>query len=356
MKILYGVVGEGMGHATRSSVILKHLVQDAGHEVEIVVSGRAHSYLKRRFPAVTEIEGLRMHYHDNRVDRSQTFWGLVKRLPTMLSDNRDRFIELGQRFRPDVVISDFESFAYLFGKHYDLPVISIDNMQIINRCELDPTVIEGEEDDFQIAKGIVKTKLPGCFHYMITSFFFPPPRKERTSIYPPILRDEIFEATPTTGDHLLVYQTTTTNERLLDILGTLGIPCRVYGLNRQERVGSIELCPFSEKGFIDDLASCRGVLATGGYSLMGEAIYLGKPLLAVPLRQQFEQILNARYLRNLGYGTCCRELSAPAVGAFYDKLSDYAAALTGHRQDGNRKIFAALDGLLDQAAASRGGD
>src|SRR5262249_5645920 len=46
MRILYGVVGEGMGHAIRSRVILDELVQR--HDVQVVVSGRAHDYLAKR--------------------------------------------------------------------------------------------------------------------------------------------------------------------------------------------------------------------------------------------------------------------------------------------------------------------
>ena len=46
MKLLYGVVGEGMGHATRSRVVIEHLLA-AGHELLVVVSGRAHAYLLR---------------------------------------------------------------------------------------------------------------------------------------------------------------------------------------------------------------------------------------------------------------------------------------------------------------------
>ena len=38
MRILYGVVGEGMGHATRSRVVLEHVLSQ-GHEVQVVVSG-----------------------------------------------------------------------------------------------------------------------------------------------------------------------------------------------------------------------------------------------------------------------------------------------------------------------------
>ena len=53
------------GHATRSMVMLKHLV--AQHDVQIVVSGRAHAFLRKSFPLleVHEIAGLNMIYEDN---------------------------------------------------------------------------------------------------------------------------------------------------------------------------------------------------------------------------------------------------------------------------------------------------
>ena len=40
--------------------------------------------------------------------------------------------------------------------------------------------------------------------------------------------------------------------------------------------------------------------AGGGFTLMGEAVYLHKPMLAVPLHRQFEQVLNARSTRKYG--------------------------------------------------------
>ncbi|MEL6548201.1 MAG: glycosyltransferase family protein, partial [Myxococcota bacterium] len=48
MRILYGVVGEGMGHATRSRVVIEHLLAQ-GHQVHVVVSGRAHRFLTESF-------------------------------------------------------------------------------------------------------------------------------------------------------------------------------------------------------------------------------------------------------------------------------------------------------------------
>ncbi|MGN6108202.1 MAG: glycosyltransferase family protein [Kofleriaceae bacterium] len=40
MKILYGVTGEGLGHAMRSRVIAEHL-RDRGHTVKLTASHRA---------------------------------------------------------------------------------------------------------------------------------------------------------------------------------------------------------------------------------------------------------------------------------------------------------------------------
>ena len=73
MKVLYGVVGEGMGHAMRSRVVLEHLLAQ-GHEVEIMASSRAVDFLAKRFEGVHRIHGLHMIYEENRVRRGATLW------------------------------------------------------------------------------------------------------------------------------------------------------------------------------------------------------------------------------------------------------------------------------------------
>jgi uncharacterized protein (TIGR00661 family) len=351
MRILYGVTGEGMGHATRSKVILTHLTKK-GHAIKIVVSGRAHAYLKKHFPDVEEIHGLHIAYEDNAVKRRRTAWELLKEAPEGARRNFEKFLDISDSFKPEVVISDFESFSYYFGKEKRLPVISIDNMQVLNRCELEVEIPKEEKADYQIAKNVVKAKLPGCFHYLITSFFFPKVRKRNTSLYPPILRDEILAAKPTPGEHILVYQTSTSNTELVSVLQSMKEHrFYVYGLRRDEDCGNVQLRDFSETRFVDDLAASRAVLAGGGFSLMGEAVYLGKPLFSVPVQHQFEQVLNALYLEKYGYGEYHRGLEPAAIEAFLGKVDGYAKNLEGHKQEGNRLIFAALDRLVVAAAA-----
>jgi uncharacterized protein (TIGR00661 family) len=355
VKVLYGVVGEGMGHAMRSRVVLEHLVAQ-GHEVEIMASGRAVDFLAKRFAGVNRIHGLHMIYDENRVRRGKTLWSNVLSGAIGVPKNVGAYFELLASFRPEVVISDFESWTYLYAKAHGLPIVSIDNMQVLSRCTLPDAVLAGHEADFMVAKAFVKSKLPFCDEYFITSFFRPPVRKPRTRLFPPILRPEILSAQRSRGEHLLVYQTAEGNDGLAETLAKTGLECRIYGMRRsitEEQIeGNLRYRPFSEQGFIDDLASSRGVIAGGGFTLMGEAVYLHKPMLAVPVGGQFEQVLNSRYLALEGFGTWAPDLGDPAtVLAFVAQLPRFEEALSRYEQRGNSALLSAADEFLDRAAA-----
>jgi uncharacterized protein (TIGR00661 family) len=355
MKILYGVVGEGMGHAMRSRVILEHLISQQ-HEVEIMASGRAVDFLAKRFEGVNRIHGLHMIYEENRVRPMKTLWSNVTTGAAGLPKNIAAYFDLITGFKPDAVISDFESWTYLYAKTHRLPILSIDNMQIINRCKLPDAILEGHQAEFQLTKAFIKSKLPFCDEYFITTFFSPPLRKDRTRLFPPILRPEILAANRRRGEHLLVYTTGEGNDSFADTLARTGLQCRIYGMRRDltgEVVeGKLRYQPFSEDKFIDDLASSRAVIAGGGFTLMGEAVYLHKPMLAVPLARQFEQVLNARYLALEGFGRHAETLDDPkTVLDFVEAVPGCEAKLAAYKQNGNADILGALDEWLDKAAA-----
>jgi len=345
-----------MGHAIRSRVVLDHLLAE-GHDLQIVASQRAVEFLREHFgpDKVKRIHGLHIVTEDNRIRRGKTFWENVRDGTEALPRQVRAYFELIESFAPEAVISDFESWTYLFGKLHRLPVFSIDNMQIINRCELPEPVLEGYQSEFEIAKTFIKGKLPRADHYFIATFFRPPIRKERTSLVPPILRPEVLAATASRGEHLLVYQTAEGNDELLDALKSTGIECRIYGMRRsieqEEREGSLRYRPFSEAGFIEDLATARAVITGGGFTLMSECVYLHKPTLSVPIRGHFEQILNGRYLEHEGYGRFATTIDAKAVHAFLEAVPDCEAALASVEQRGNDELFEVLDEHLDRAAA-----
>ena len=355
MRILYGVTGEGMGHATRSKVVCEHLVA-RGHTVKIVVSGRAHGFLAKSFPDVTEIKGLTIRYVDNAMDRDGSIARNVLAAPQMLYANAARYFDDVIHFQPEMVISDFDSFAYLFAKRHRLPIVSIDNQQIIACCKHEKAIKKGAKVDYQMTKAFVKAKLPGCDHYIVTTFFFPPIKRkylETVTLVPPILRKAIMDAKAKAhrGEHVLVYQTSTSDTSLIPTLNSVsGERFVVYGLRKKATQGNCTLKEFSEEGFVEDLAGAKAVIANGGLSLIGEAVYLGKPIYSVPVRHQFEQVMNARYLEEMGYGLNAESIDGDVLRLFLKENAKYAERVAMHKQEGNELLFKTVDSLVKSLA------
>jgi uncharacterized protein (TIGR00661 family) len=323
-----------------------------------VVSGRAHDYLKAietERLGVNRIWGLSIVYEDNQVRNFRTLLANVKGalVEGGWPENIRAFFGIAERFRPDVVVTDFESWSWLFGRTQGLPVVSVDNQQIIARCELAPDVIAGHEAEWQLTRAIVKGKVPGCFHYLVTTFFYPPVTRPRTTLVPPILRPEVLAARPEDGGHLLVYQTSTSYGGLLDVLRRSGVECRIYGVRRgislEEREGNLRFLPFSDSGFVEDLRTARGVVSNGGFTLLGEAVYLHRPVLSVPVGGQFEQVVNAGYVRREGYGMAAGEVTDAVLGEFLERAPEFRRNLSGYHQDGNEKLLGDLEARLQDA-------
>jgi uncharacterized protein (TIGR00661 family) len=353
MKILYGVVGEGMGHAIRSRVVLDHLFA-RGHSVEIMASSRAADFLSKRFPEVHRIHGLHIIYDENRVRKGRTLWSNFRDGMAALPGQIRSYFNLVEDFAPDIVISDFESWVYLYGKSHGLPIISIDNMQVLNRCRHHPELLEGIRTQYELTRAFIKSKLPFSDHYFVTSFFYPPLARRRTTMVPPVLRPEVIGAAAQRGDHLLVYQTAEDYSELPEVLATSGFECRIYGLRRDLREelveGNLRYRPFDEQAFVADLASSRAVVSGGSFTVMSECVYLHKPLLSVPVGGQVEQIVNARYLQHLGYGRTADHIDAQVLGEFTQALPSCEEALASYQQSGNDVLFDKLDAMLVELA------
>jgi uncharacterized protein (TIGR00661 family) len=358
-RILYGVAGEGMGHAIRSRVIIDHLSRT--HDVQVVVSGRAHDYLKARendHLGVKKIWGLTIVYEENTVRNIRTVLanlrhGVLGGVPR----NVAAYFQLVEAFRPEVVVTDFETWSAIFARRHRLPCISVDNIQVVNRCKHPKEILRGARQSFYVANGLVKAKVGPCYHYLVSTFFYPQVSKPRTTLHPPAFRPEILAARPEPGGHLVVYQTSTSNEALPETLSRSGVECRIYGLRRElteeQREGNLRYRPFSEATFVEDLRTARGVVSGGSFTLMSEAVFLHKPMLSVPVQRQFEQILNARWLERLGYGMEADQISAENLGAFLERLPDLSRSIAAYRQDGNEDLLGSLDRVIASALAGQ---
>jgi uncharacterized protein (TIGR00661 family) len=349
VKIVYGIPSEGMGHATRSKVVIEHLLAQ-GHDVRMATSDRAYALMEKAFPGRSfRIEGLHLAYDQGKLDKSASSKVLLKALPKQLRTNFEQFYRVHQNFTPDAVISDFESFTYAFARFHRLPLLSIDNMQVLNRAKLDLKLGTEQKQAYLMAKTVVKAKLPYCSRYLITSFFECEIDKKNTELVPPILRPEILaaHAKRKQGGHVLVYQTATAQSNMIEVLQSLKHQrFMVYGFNKSEDHGNVQLKPFSEAGFIADLAASDCIITNGGFSLISEAVYLQKPICSFPLGGQFEQWLNGYMVQRMKYGRFFEEFSADAVKAFLYDVPDFHKSLQAYRQDGNQVLFDKVDAFL----------
>jgi uncharacterized protein (TIGR00661 family) len=352
LRVLYGVNGEGMGHATRSQVVIDSLL--ARHDVRVVASGAAFRYLRERLPRVDEIFGPTFDLEEGEIRR----WGTVrqnlrlarKELPETVRTWAARVDE----WAPNVVISDFEPLAGVYARLTRTPLIAVGNINMLDRCNHDTEILGRDREDFLLARAVSRAMVPGAVAYIVTTYFRPEVSRGGTTLVPPIVRPEIVAAEPERGEHLVVYWSG--DEAVLEALRSAGMRCLVYGMQGEtDEVttdGNLEFRPRSTDGFVEALRTSRGVVAGGGFSLLSEAVYLGKPILSIPLRGQFEQVINARYTARLGFGMCAPTVTAEVMGEFVERLPEFERALAGYEQSGNEVALRTIEERALEVAAA----
>jgi uncharacterized protein (TIGR00661 family) len=345
-NILYGVNGEGAGHSTRAREVLSHLVAQ-GHEVHVASFDRGLQNLKDNFE-VTEIYGFRFSYVNNRVRYKRTIAKNLVTIPHAAKSLAD-LNTLVDKAKIQLVITDFEPLTCHVGHKRRLPVISIDNQHCLTNAVVSyPKQYRG---DAAAAKLVTKLMTPHANAYLVISFFDAPIRKRNTFLFPPLLRHEILQAKPSEGDHILVYVTSPAPDlaRMLQ-----SVRCRfvAYGFGREGADGNVTYKKPSSSGFLSDLVSARGIVANSGFSLLTEALHLGKPYLAVPVSHQFEQVFNAYWVEKCGYGAYWEQLNKERVESFLYNLPHYRDSLASYPRQSNSALFEKLDALIAGSTTS----
>jgi uncharacterized protein (TIGR00661 family) len=339
-RILYSCCGEGQGHSSRVLTITRALMS-LGHQVKVLASHKAFKVLSPRLPDVREIPGFTFVYRNNRVELMASFWG---NLP--LLRQRSRVIReitgIIEDWQPDLAITDFEPFLPRAACITGLRCISLDHQGVIPFAR--PPLPLDQQVPALAARSVV-----GLTDYYVearlaTSFFYPPvPAGKNVHFYPPILREKVREITPRDDGHVVVYQTSSSFTRLPELLKQLPFKFKVFAYENaaESEDGNVSYYPRSDARFIEEVGTASWVLTNGGYTLMSEALYLGKPVFSLPVAWQFEQWLNARYLQDLGYGVMCDDLRD-----FPAKMKEFIGQLWGYRKNISCQDFCGNEAAL----------
>src|SRR5437660_4097776 len=341
-NILYGVNGEGSGHSTRAKEVIAHL-QAKGHTVHVVSFDRGLHNLSESFN-VTEIHGFRLAYVNNRMRYKRTVAKNLVRAP-QAARSLAMLIRLVETWKIELVITDFEPLTCHVAWRKHLPAIAIDNQHCLTNTKAETP--RHHRRDAAAVKLITRLMTPRADAYLVLSFFPAPVRKRKTFVFPPIVRSEILQKKPSNGDSVLVY-VTSPSSGLARLLNSVRCHFVAYGFGRYGEDGNILFKKPSLGGFMEDLAGCKAVVANSGFSLVSEALYFGKPYLAVPVKNQFEQTYNAYHLDKMGYGAYWPELNKERLESFLFNLPVFRENLAGYPRQGNAALLEKIDSLISE--------
>jgi uncharacterized protein (TIGR00661 family) len=363
-RIFYSMAGEGRGHAARARTLVEALRRD--HELWLFASDDAYDFLARSYGQnsphaevrLLRIPGLRYHYTRGRLDLWKSLRsGLqyaVREMPRLVRAFRQRIAAE----RPDLVISDFEPSLPRAARAERVPLVSIDHQHVLAAYDLSILPASLRRYAWLMSLG-VQLYYRGQAATIVSSFYSPPLKRgwQHVRQVGPLIRPEVAAACPIAGDYLLSYLRSNTPDAVLETLSTAGMPVKVYGLGERPERGPLRFYPIHEQHFVDDLAGCRAVACAAGNQLLSEALYLGKPVLAIPESQHHEQLINAHFLQHMGVGrwTLLEEFQPAVLRRFLEQLDEFRerTALLCGRLDGTHEALSILNDVLAQATQGR---
>jgi uncharacterized protein (TIGR00661 family) len=190
----------------------------------------------------------------------------------------------------------------------------------------------------------------GAVAYVIVNFFEAHLRVDSAVLAPPIIRPVVSSLKAETGEHILLYSTIGKGEeQLRAILEKFGEQkFYVYGFGKSAEYNNCIFKERSTEGFLTDLAGARGVIASAGFSLISECMYLKKKMLLLPLAGQYEQIINAHYVQKLGLGISSDKLDEVILARFLDELDKPMPSDERIIWPDNDKFFRLLQEVLNK--------
>ena len=284
MKVLYAVQGTGNGHLSRAGDIIPALLE-RGLALDILVSGTQSDLtlpfdIRYRFRGLSFIFGKR-----GGIDYWKT-WLNVRSLRTC---RELRVLPVEQY---DLVLNDFEPISAWACKLRDIPCVGISHQAAV----LSPFAPQPAAKD-PLGHFVLRNYAPTTDQF---GFHF---QAYEPRMFTPIIRKEIRTLPLHRGSHYTVYLPAYSDRWIVSLLSRVkGVCWEVFSKHNRSPFHheNVRVRPIDHEGFLRSIGSCRGVLCAAGFETPSEALYLGKKLCVVPMRNQLEQQYNAVALEGLG--------------------------------------------------------
>jgi uncharacterized protein (TIGR00661 family) len=362
-KIFYSMAGEGRGHAVRVRTLVEHLRRE--HELVLFAPDDAYDFLVKSYGTdraidnvrLTRIEGLKFRYTGGKLDLFKSIWCGLKYAAFELPSVVKGLLKQIDTERPDLCISDFDPAMPRAARRAGVPLMSLDHQHVLLAYDLRGLPLLLRRYAWWMSWS-VRAYYGRSDYLAVTSSFYTPPLKtgfEQVRQVGPMLRDDLAAMTPRQEDYLLSYLRPSTPACVLESLGACGFPVRIYGLGERPRDGRLSFHAIDERAFVHDLAGCAALVSAAGNQLLGEALFLGKPVFAIPEELHHEQQINACFLKQMGAGdwVTLERFTAAPLHRFLTRLDEYRANTTPlmRRLNGTQDALAAINEVLNRSAS-----
>ena len=298
MKILFGIQATGNGHLSRAKELYYLLKENPNVEqIDVLVSGN-NSKIDVPFEIKYAFKGISFSYgKSGKVNVWKSF--LKANLLSVI------YAIFSVRFsRYDIIISDYEPISVWGAKLRGIHTVGLGN------------IFSSTSKQFPKMKGHRVTKL-------FTRMFCPVDQKVAMHyqkfddfIFTPIIRSEIRNAQVKQENFTLVYLLSYTEQQIIEVFSQPRFAHEKFVVYTNTGNASlhpnIQIKVLNTESFTKDICDCSGVITAGGFQTTAEALYLGKKLLCIPIKTQFEQQCNARVLQELGI-TVCQDLDGDCI-------------------------------------------
>ncbi len=283
MKILYAVQATGNGHISRAMELLPHLKEYG--QVDIFLSG-ANSTLAMDAPIRYRSKGLSLFYNCRG---GLDYWQLVKKIQPVRI--RQEINQLPVE-KYDLVLNDFEYITAAACAKKGIPSVNFGHQasfQSVNTPRPEKKSTAGE----WILKNYAKASRYVGLHF----------KKYDDFIFTPVIKKEILDAQPVDKGHITVYLPSYCDPQLKTIFSAFP-DYRFEIFSRQTTnvtiEGNIKFLPVDKLLFDESFIHCKGIITGGGFETPAEALHLGKKIMSIPIRGQYEQQCNAAALEEMG--------------------------------------------------------
>lgn len=300
MKILYAIQGTGNGHIARAEEIIPAL-QKYG-ELDLFVSG-AQADIQLPYEIKYQSKGLSFYFGKS---------GGIDLVKTVRKNNARKVYREIQEFPVqdyDIVLNDFEPISAWSCRNKGIKCISLSHQSAL----LSPETPKPKHYD-PVGLWILKNYAPTANH---VGFHF---GAFDDNIFTPVIRKRVRESRVEDKGHYTVYLPAYDDKKLAALLLRFPkIRWHVFSKHTKKsfHVGRVSVYPINNEEFTASMASSSGVICGAGFETPAEALYLGKKLLVVPMKNQYEQFYNAAALKAMGVKTI-RKVSKKRLNRIQD--------------------------------------